>query len=129
MKKKVLFAGIGAVAAISGAAIVSAAYAAKRYAKAYNNGLRIASKKNGIPYYSNVLLVITNDKITPVQLRELTVLTGGSVEKSEQTDFGVYTTFLLPEYHSLKGLDQMGEDIGAACEYVEFAGFMGAEEE
>lgn len=129
MKKKVLLAGTAAVTAIAGAAVISAICTSKRYSKAYNNGIRIPSKHFGTPYYSNVLLIITDDKLTPIQLRELTVLSGGSVEKSEQTEFGVYTTFLLPVRYSLSELEQLGEDIGSACDYVAFAGFVGVDED
>lgn len=129
MKKRVLLAGAAVIAAAAGAAAAVVVVTTKRYSKAYNDGTRLAAKSHGIPYYANVFLVVTNDKLTPVQIRELSVMTGGSVEKSEQTDVGVYTTFLLPEYHSLKTLDQLGENIGAACDYVEFAGYMGADKD
>lgn len=128
-KKKYMIAGAAVAASVAGAVVVVSAARKRKYAKAYNDGARIAAKSCGVPYYSNVFLVITSDKLTPVQLRELTVLTGGAVEKSEKTDAGVYTTFLLPERHSLRDLDDLGQDIGSACDYVNFAGYLGAEED
>lgn len=128
-KKDYLIAGVAVTAALAGVVVGASVVKTKKYKKAYDNGLRLTSKSCGTPYYSNVFLVITNEKITPAQIRELTVMTGGSVEKSEETDLGVYTTFLLPEYHAMKDLDQLGQDIGAACDYVQFAGYLGVEEE